>query len=165
MALAITEFLENFQLLPKFDIYIDDGSYFTGNFWKRCRDFWVLHDNSPYNSPLVRTLCSEFEIAGHEIYKPTGLMMHVLNNSPSPIKANYTLINILWTPPLTTWLDSSIVKTSSQFLTARFTTIRMSTTSLTPLMISPNWGLRSYCTPQKAPKRDSFRHNAPTLQH
>ena len=106
MALAVLEFLGNFQLLDTFQIYTDNGSYFAGSLMehlskqlKFTRNFsiqyapWSNGTVESANDKLLRkikTLCSEFRLHEKEIYKLTGLLMHIMNNSPCVSKNNYT---------------------------------------------------------------------------
>ena len=106
MALALTEFLGNFQLLESFEVYTDNGSYFAGRLFEQVSKLFGFSRNfsvafAPWTNgtvevanskilKIIKTLCSEFQIYEEDIYKLTGLIMHVMNNSPSPIKANYT---------------------------------------------------------------------------
>ena len=106
MALAIMEFLGNFQLLDTFTLYTDNGSHFSNELLEKVsahltfsRQFsvqyapWTNGTVEVTNSKLlkiVKTICSEFRIFEKDLHTLTGLLMHVMNNSPSPIKANYT---------------------------------------------------------------------------
>ncbi|NIW12711.1 MAG: DDE-type integrase/transposase/recombinase [Candidatus Thorarchaeota archaeon] len=106
MALALLEFLGNFQLLDQFTIYTDNGSYFASKLMGQLETYLSFSRNfsiqyAPWtngtvevtNSKLlkvVKSLVSQYELHEKELYKLTGLLMHVMNNSPSPIKAGYT---------------------------------------------------------------------------
>ena len=189
MALAITEFLGNFQLLPKFDIYTDNGSYFAGRLLEKVsrslgfsRQFsvqfapWTNGTVEVTNTKLlkiVRTLCSEFEIAGHEIYKLTGLIMHVLNNSPSPIKANYTPNQLFMDAPvndMTGLIDRKDLFTVSDGELHHPKNIDNVLDTIDDLRTLMNTRLtEAYEVTLLRRRRQNalynLRHNAPTLQH
>ena len=100
MALALIEFMGNFQLLPEFQIYTDNGSYFVsqllGIFELRLgfsRNFsiqfapWTNGTVEIANSKIlkiVRALVSEYGLYEESIDSFTGIIMHVMNNTPSP---------------------------------------------------------------------------------
>ena len=104
MALALIEFI--FQLLPEFQIYTDNGSYFASNLLAKfefylgfSRNFsvqftpWTNGTVEIFNSKIlkiVRALVSEYGLYEAFVRSLTGIIMHVLNNSPSSIKAGYT---------------------------------------------------------------------------
>ena len=106
MALALIEFMGNFQLLPEFQIYTDNGSYFASNLLANfefrlgfSRNFsvqfapWTNGTVEIANSKIlkiVRALVSEYGLYEAFISSLTGIIMHVMNNSPSSIKAGYT---------------------------------------------------------------------------
>eukprot|EP00924_Labyrinthula_sp_SR-Ha-C_P007835 augustus_masked-scaffold_28-processed-gene-4.112-mRNA-1 protein AED:0.46 eAED:0.46 QI:0/0/0/0.5/1/1/2/0/755 len=103
---ALLEFIRNFQILHDFTFYTDNGSYFAGKLLeeiskllKFTRSFsvqfapWTNETAEVSNSKiilLVRVLRSEFRLYEEDIGKLTGVIMNVINNSPSTIKAGYS---------------------------------------------------------------------------
>eukprot|EP00924_Labyrinthula_sp_SR-Ha-C_P001742 snap_masked-scaffold_64-processed-gene-0.37-mRNA-1 protein AED:0.39 eAED:0.40 QI:0/0/0/1/1/1/2/0/1625 len=106
VATALLEFVGNFQLLENFTLYTDNGSYFAGRvleeiskLLKFTRSFsvqfapWTNGTAEISNSKIIRvirSLRSEFRLYEEEIGKLTGVIMNVINNSPSTIKAGYS---------------------------------------------------------------------------
>ena len=106
MALALMEFAGNFQVLPKFIVYTDNASYFAGKLMKELSKYLGFSQNfsvqfAPWSNGLVesanrkilrvvRSLVSEFRIYEEDLNKLTGLVMNVMNNSPSVSRAGFT---------------------------------------------------------------------------
>ncbi len=106
MALALLEFQGNFQLIENFTLYTDNGSYFAGKLLEKLSKYLSFSRNfsvqyAPWTNgtvevtnskllKLVKSLVSQYQLTEHDLHKLTGVLMHVMNNSPSPIKANYT---------------------------------------------------------------------------
>eukprot|EP00924_Labyrinthula_sp_SR-Ha-C_P013283 snap_masked-scaffold_45-processed-gene-1.3-mRNA-1 protein AED:0.73 eAED:0.74 QI:0/0/0/1/1/1/2/0/758 len=101
VATALLEFV-----LDGFTLYTDNGSYFAGKLLeevsrllKFTRSFsvqfapWTNGTAEVSNAKiirLIRALRSEFRIYEEDIGKLTGVIMNVINNSPSTIKAGYS---------------------------------------------------------------------------
>eukprot|EP00924_Labyrinthula_sp_SR-Ha-C_P000811 maker-scaffold_7-snap-gene-4.4-mRNA-1 protein AED:0.45 eAED:0.56 QI:0/0/0/1/0/0/4/0/317 len=100
VATALLEFVGNFQILDNFTFYTDNGSYFAGKLLEEVsRSFsvqftpWTNGTAEISNARvirLIRALRSEFRIYEEDIGKLTGVIMNVINNSPSTIKAGYS---------------------------------------------------------------------------
>ena len=189
MAIALTEFMGNFQLLPDFEVYTDNGSYFAGRLSKHLskllgysRNFsvqfapWTNGTVEIANSKIlkvVKTLCSEFQIYEEDIHKLTGLIMHVMNNSPSPIKASYTPNQLFMDAPVN---DPTALIDKNQIFTVEDGEIRhpknvdnvlKNINSIRELVNSRLEEAYEFTKLRRSKQNALYnlRHNAPTLQH
>ena len=189
MALALTEFMGNFQLLPEFEVYTDNGSYFAGKLSEHLskllgysRNFsvqfapWTNGTVEVTNSKIlktVKTLCSEFQIYEEDIHKLTGLIMHVMNNSPSPIKASYTPNQLFMDAPVN---DPSALIDKKQIFTVEDGEIRhpknvdnvLENIHSLRQLINQRLDEAYEFTKLRRTKQNALynlRHRAPTLQH
>ena len=189
VALALTEFMGNFQLLPEFHVYTDNGSYFAGRLSEHLskllgysRNFsvqfapWTNGTVEVTNSKvlkIVKTLCSEFQIYEEDIHKLTGLIMHVMNNSPSPIKASYTPNQLFMDAPVN---DPNALIDKGRIFTVENGEIRhpknidnvLSNINSLRQLINLRLDEAYEFTKLRRSKQNelyNLRHRAPTLQH
>eukprot|EP00924_Labyrinthula_sp_SR-Ha-C_P014471 augustus_masked-scaffold_95-processed-gene-0.32-mRNA-1 protein AED:0.61 eAED:0.61 QI:0/0/0/0.33/1/1/3/0/438 len=106
MALALIEFLGNFQFENNFTLVTDNVSYFAGKLLQTFSEVYHFKQYfsikfSPWTNGVVeitnakivriiRTLCSQFRLNVTEVHKLVGTIMDSLNNYPSRSKANFT---------------------------------------------------------------------------
>eukprot|EP00924_Labyrinthula_sp_SR-Ha-C_P004037 augustus_masked-scaffold_3-processed-gene-11.43-mRNA-1 protein AED:1.00 eAED:1.00 QI:0/0/0/0/1/1/4/0/1016 len=128
MALALIEFLANFQLNDNFTLVTDNAAYFAGKLLHTLSEIYHFKRYfsikfSPWTNGVVevtnakivriiRTLCSKFRLNSSEIHKLIGTIMDSLNNYPSKTKAGYKQNELfMQAPPITSntllenWLE------------------------------------------------------------
>eukprot|EP00924_Labyrinthula_sp_SR-Ha-C_P007062 maker-scaffold_8-snap-gene-8.70-mRNA-1 protein AED:0.69 eAED:0.69 QI:0/0/0/1/0/0/2/0/813 len=117
MALALIEFLGNFQFENNFTLVTDNASYFAGKLLQTLSEVYHFKRYfsikfSPWTNGVVevtnakivriiRTLCSQFRLNVTEVHKLVGTIMDSLNNYPSRSKANFTPNQLFMNAPPT----------------------------------------------------------------